>query len=150
MARTARCPTCTTPTKVPPDATAGTLVTCPGCDEQFVPPHLKVEPPRDPPADDEDAGYAARKADAKELPREREDGYDRDLRKKRRRRPAVRTDDAPMSTPVLMFGVVIFGIIVGGYLDGPLRRLGVPFLVSAVLGLAIVGVPTYLYRRGRL
>lgn len=108
MPTTARCPTCKTAANVPADAEPGATITCPGCEEQFVPEHLKVKPRRL--ADDEaDEAYGARKADGDDAPREREDGYGVDRRKKRRRRRRRDEDDVPPEHP--LWNPVTLGIL---------------------------------------
>ena len=44
MPRTVPCPTCTAPVPVPSKAEPGHEVTCPGCEEKFVPPGLQTVP----------------------------------------------------------------------------------------------------------
>ena len=44
MPRTVPCPTCTAPVPVPSKAEPGHEVTCPGCEEKFVPPGLQPVP----------------------------------------------------------------------------------------------------------
>jgi hypothetical protein len=42
----AECPACKTDVKYPRDSVPGTRVTCPDCDEVFVPPELRANPAR--------------------------------------------------------------------------------------------------------
>jgi hypothetical protein len=56
----AACPACKTDVKYPRDAELGTEVTCPECDEVFVPPELKAnaaDPKRKPYDPHEEEGY---------------------------------------------------------------------------------------------
>ena len=41
MPKMVPCPVCKSDVKVPPSAAVGDVLTCPDCDEEFTPPHLK-------------------------------------------------------------------------------------------------------------
>jgi hypothetical protein len=90
MPKTVPCPTCRAEVKVPRDAEPGTELTCPECDETFVPPHLRPKA-YDP---HEEEGYAVGRV----VP-------DRDRAEKRRKAKAMvaqarrnRRDDRRLSS----------------------------------------------------
>lgn len=88
------CPLCGTRMSIPPDAVVDQRITCPACENKFVPPHLKAEnrpdakkrPPPPPVLSSDSGTFAMQEPDAPKKPKTREDEEFEERRPSRRTR----------------------------------------------------------------
>ncbi len=112
----ATCPACKSELKYPKDAEVGSTVTCPDCDEVFIPPKLmKKEPTKKKynPEDDEDT-YKVGRTSTKAEDRDKSEAFETAARAARRREAESRPPKRPAWYEGPEVWLLIFAVGAGG------------------------------------